>query len=142
MDVVVIGEQTHGKFCAGYMIDASDWLDNIQDDLDRGTYLEAKSEVENWGIYVMYARYADCNGVTLSMPDGIKPDFEVEEDLFDGCQLGDPEETLLACALAHMNGEEFPVARSVGTDAPALLRVPGKPHRPGYGLLVKDWPRK
>ena len=55
-------------------------------------------------MYVMYSRYADCNGVTLSMPDGIAPDYEVEDDPLDGHDLGDPEETMLAFALKLLEG--------------------------------------
>ena len=141
MDVVVIGEQTHGKFCAGFIIDAAEWFDDVQDQLGYTVYSKGRRQVKNWGIYVMYARYADCNGVTLSMPDGIKPDIEAEDDPLDGFQLGDPGETLLARALAHMSGGETPI---LGTRSASLgtLRVSEKPHRSTYGLLVKDWPRK
>lgn len=140
MDVVVIGEQTHGKFCAGFIIDAAEWFDDVQDQLGYTVYSKGRRQVKNWGIYVMYARYADCNGVTISMPDGIKPDIELEDSPLDGFQLGDPGETLLACALAHMNGGETPI---LGTRSASLgtLRAVEKPHRSGYGLLVKDWPK-
>ena len=141
MDVVVIGEQTHGKFCAGFIIDAVEWFDDVQDQLGYAVYSKARPQVKNWGIYVMYARYADCNGVTLSMPDGIKPDIKQEDDPLDGYQLGDPKETMLARALAHMGGGETPI---LGTRSASLgtLRVAEKPHRSTYGLLIKDWPRK
>ena len=140
MDVVVIGRQTHGKFCAGFIIDAGEWFDDVQDQLPYNVYKEAKPQVKNWGIYVMYARYADCNGVTLSMPDGIKPDIEQRDEPLDGFQLGDPGETLLARALAHMNGGETPVVNTRSASLGAL-RVAEKPHRSTYGLLVKEWPR-
>ena len=101
------------------------------------------SQVKNWGLYVMYARYADCNGVTLSMPDGIVPDIEQRDDPLDGCLLGDPNETLLSIALAHMNGT-YTRASTRSADPLSSLVLPAseKPHRPGYGVLVNDFPRK
>ena len=143
MDVVVIGEQTHGKFCAGFMMDAEGWYEDVKDQLERAEYEKAVSQVKNWGLYVMYARYADCNGVTLSMPDGIVPDIEQRDDPQDGCLLGDPNETLLSIALAHMNGT-YTKASTRSADPLSSLVLPAseKPHRPGYGVLVNDLPRK
>ena len=100
MDVILIGEQTSGKYCAGYLMKAVNWYDSVKKELEEGEYAKALPYVDNWGIYVMYSRYADCNGVTLSMPDGIAPDFEAEDDPLDGFALGDPEESMLAYALS------------------------------------------
>ena len=83
MDVILIGEQTSGKYCAGYLMKAVNWYDSVKKELEEGEYAKALPYVDNWGIYVMYSRYADCNGVTLSMPDGIAPDFEAEDDPLD-----------------------------------------------------------
>ena len=91
MDVILIGEQTSGKYCAGYLMKAVNWYDSVKKELEEGEYAKALPYVDNWGIYVMYSRYADCNGVTLSMPDGIAPDFEAEVDPLGGFALGDPE---------------------------------------------------
>lgn len=137
MDVIVIGEQTHGKFCAGFMMDATGWYEDVKDQLDRVEYEEALSQVKNWGLYVMYARYADCNGVTLSMPSGIVPDIEQDDIPEDGTQLGDPNEPLLAIALAHMNGT---YTKAETRSADRFRAVIEKPHRPGYGLLVSERP--
>ena len=93
--------------------------------------------MDNWGIYVMYARYADCNGVTLSMPDGIAPDFEAEDDPLDGYALGDPGETMLATALGLIEGRTRSAAAPSG---PRLTPVPEAPRRPGAGLLVGEAP--
>ena len=104
MDVILIGEQTYGKFCGGYLIDARQWFDSVRKSLDAGEYEKALPYVDNWGIYVMYSRYADCNGYTLSMPDGIAPDVEQRDDPLDGYALGDPDETLLSVALGLIEG--------------------------------------
>ena len=135
MDVIVIGEQTGGKYCAGYLMEAPDWYDAVRKSLGEDEYAKALPYVDNWGIYVMYARYADCNGVTLSMPDGIAPDVGAEDRPRDGFGLGDPEETMLSVALALMEGRPVP-AGTRSAPAPALTPVSDAPRRPGTGLLV------
>ena len=133
MDVVLIGEQTSGKYCAGYLMEATGWYDAVKESLDTGEYEEALPYVDNWGIYVMYSRYADCNGVTLSMPDGIAPDVKAEDDPLDGYALGDPEETMLAVALGLIDGR----TRSSGTPSgPRLSPVPTGFHPRTLGFLI------
>ena len=133
MDVVLVGGQTGGKYCAGYLISAPAWYEAVKDNLEEGEYARAIPRVDNWGIYVMYSRYADCNGVTLSMPDGIAPDVEVEDDPMDGHALGDPGETMLAAALALIDGR----TRSAETPSgPRLTPVPEGFHPRTTGLLI------
>jgi len=133
MDVVVLGSRTSGKYCAGVLMSAETWFDEVKDALEEGEYEASKPYVENWGIYVMYARYADCNGVTLSMPDGIAPDCEVEDNPLDGYPLGDAHETMLAAALELIEGR----TRASGTaPAPSLVPVSGNAHPRGTGLFL------
>jgi len=82
----------------------------------------------------MFARYADCNGVTLSMPDGIAPDYEVDDDPLDGYPLGDPRETMLAAALSLIEGH----TRSAGEAPSGMALAPVKEgfHPRTTGLLV------
>ena len=135
MDVTVIGRQTHGKYCAGLMIGAPKWYGSVKDELEEGVYDKALPYVDNWGIYVMYARYADCNGVTLSMPDGIVPDVEVDDKPQDGFDLGDPEETMFAAALSLIRGDDAGL-RAPTRSASAPVPVPEALHRPGFGVFV------
>lgn len=135
MDVILIGQQTYGKYCAGAMIGAEKWYDAVKDDLEDGMYGKALPLVGNWGIYVMYARYADCNGVTLSMPDGIAPDVEVQDNPLDGAALGEASESLLSVALDLIEGRT-PLTAPTRSGALETERVPGAPLRPGFGLLV------
>ena len=133
MDVILIGEQTSGKYCAGYLMEARNWYDAARTSLGEEEYTKALPYVDNWGIYVMYSRYADCNGVTLSMPDGIAPDYDGEDDPLDGCALGDPRETMLAFALGLIEGR----TRSAETSSvPPLSPVPVGFHPRTPGLLV------
>ena len=136
MDVILIGGRTSGKYCAGYLIGAPDWYESVKKNLEEGEYEKALPYVDNWGIYVMYARYADRNGVTLSMPDGIAPDFGVEDDPLDGFALGDPEETMLATALGLIEGRTRSVGKSVG---PSLAPVAVDFHPRTTGLLVGNF---
>jgi C-terminal processing protease CtpA/Prc len=137
MDVILIGERTSGKYCAGYLVSADAWYDAVKENLEEGEYGKALPYVDNWGIYVMYSRYADCNGVTLSMPDGIAPDVGAEDDPLDGFALGDPRETMLSVALGLIEGRTRSAAE---TPARRLAPVPGMPRRAGTGLLVGEGP--
>ena len=133
MDLILIGERTSGKYCAGFMMDATKWYDSAKDSLEEGMYEKALPYVDNWGMYVMYSRYADCNGVTLSMPDGIAPDYEVGDDPLDGHDLGDPEETMLAFTLRLIEGR---TRSSEPAPSAGLEPVPEDFHPRTAGLLI------
>ena len=133
MDVVLIGEQTSGKYCAGYLVEAEKWYDSVKESLGEEEYGKALPYVKNWGMYVMYARYADCNGVTLSMPDGIAPDHEAEDNPAEGIELGDPQEAMLAVALELMDGRTRTTARPA---TPPLVPVTDAFHPRSSGFLV------
>ena len=53
MDVILLGSRTSGKYCAGALMSADSWYDEVKDALEEGEYEVAKPYVENWGIYVM-----------------------------------------------------------------------------------------
>ena len=136
MDVILVGTKTSGKFCGGVLVDAKDWYDEVKNDLEKGEHEKALPYVDNWGIYVMISRYADCNGRTLSMPDGLAPDVEVEDDPLDGYALGDPHETMLATALSLIEGR----TRSADfAPAPSLTPVPELFHPRTTGLLISQF---
>ena len=106
-------------------------------------------EIGDWGIYVMISRYADKNGSTPCMPDGFVPDFGVEDNPLDGCQLGDPGETMLAFALSRAGYRPVSKAPSALREAkenlqPCELQVekalPGLVVDP-KGVLVSAAPR-
>ena len=141
MDVTIIGKQTHGKYCGGLPLSATEWFDLVKDQLDKGVYDKAQPYIGNWGVYVMYSRYADCNGNTLSMPDGIAPDVEVADAPLDGYLLGDPCETMLSTALALIGGanpDQVSALPARTRAASSYLPVPDALHRPGFGILVGE----
>lgn len=116
-NLVVMGKQTHGKYCAGYIIEADSYFKSIKKSYSnpdfQAYYSLTQADIDdaleyannglnyakNWGIYVMFARYADRDGVTLSMPDGIKPDYAATDNPQDGHPLGDPQESMLKTVL-------------------------------------------
>lgn len=119
MDVVKIGTRSYGKFCGGYIFEASSWYDQMKSMLTVSDWENGMKYSENWGIYVMSSRYADCNGNTPCMPNGFAPDYELEDNPLDGRAIGDPQETLLHQALT-LAGYDFPQTASLSS-APALL---------------------
>lgn len=108
VDIEVIGQQTHGKYCSGIMWKGEEWYQDVVDNFkankkDFATeYPELadwKKYIGDWGIYVMISMYADKNGENPCMPDGLTPDVEAE-DLFDEpYPLGDEREAMLNIAL-------------------------------------------
>ena len=131
MDVILIGERTYGKYCGGFLMSATNWLKSVRAYLSAKEYDTALPYLDNWGIYMMYSRYADCNGVTLSMPDGIAPDVEVADDPLDGFTLGDPRETMLSTALGLIEGR----TRSAEAPRRAPLRPVAEDFRPRTSAL-------
>ena len=91
LDITLIGQQTYGKYCTGYMMSP--------DNLYPAAMNVDHSKINNWGIYVMVSTFADKNGHNPAMPDGIPVNIEIEDDMFDGCQFGDENETMLKAAL-------------------------------------------
>ena len=129
MPVVLVGRQTYGKYCGGYIIGSDDYFQDIIDYYTKYPSNDSAEAIEfgknglkyagNWGLYVMFSRYADKDGVTLCMPDGIKPDYSAMDNPQDGFQLGDPNETMLKSVLKRAG---FTVAESSGTQQQAPAR--------------------
>ncbi|MBP3256838.1 MAG: hypothetical protein J6M23_02410 [Bacteroidales bacterium] len=125
MDVTLVGQTTYGKFCGGNLIPAGEWFDSVKRsnpsttlDCDTG-----KAALPHWGLYVITSRYADCNGVTLSMPSGIPADVAAQDNPFDGFELGTLAETMLSAVLG-----------STKADAASISMIPY--HKPGFGVLL------
>lgn len=100
LDVTLVGRQTHGKYCTGWMRQGSAFYNTVTETMSDEEKAEGKKYTENWGLYMMLARFADKNGVTHCMPDGIQPDYPVRDNPTDGYALGNPNETMLAKTLS------------------------------------------
>jgi C-terminal processing protease CtpA/Prc len=92
MNVHLYGEQTYGKFCSGFMLGPSDIY-------EKETYYSSFSD---WGMYVMVGKFLNADGENAAYPSGIAVGTEVEDDPFDGCQLGDENETMLKAVLSDL----------------------------------------
>ena len=128
MDVTLVGNQTYGKYCAGWMMSAEDFW---------GTQgRENYSMIGNWGIYVMVSKFADKSGNNAAMPDGIPVDINASDNPLDGYQLGDENETMLKAALTAA-GKPTVGTRAFSGNQPVyeMERIEhGKPR----GILIKS----
>ncbi len=127
LDVVLVGRQTYGKYCAGILLAPEDFYNSKYD----------YSLIKDWGMYVMISKFADRDGNNASIPDGIPVDVEVEDDPFDGCQFGDENETMLRAAL-QAAGKVYPAVAS-SRQQTYSLNIPLSPldHGAPRGLLIK-----
>lgn len=141
MDVVIIGEQSHGKYCSGLMMQAEEFFEENASQLGSVRTAAGKKYAKNWGLYVMYSRFADKNGKTLCMPDGIVPEYEVDDDPLDGYKLGEPGETMLAKALSLCGYKTKAQAARTADDRQTRLQLEEAPIRtdelrPGSGMRI------
>lgn len=146
VDITTIGEQSHGKFCAGIIMSGAMWYEMYRPYIYESEYQKGVANAGNWGLYVMYGRYADKNGVTLSMPSGLTPDYAVRDNPLDGYQLGDTQETLLKQALT-LAGYDYgtssakALASCEASSAKALASCGAaleRPHNQGWGVFVNS----
>lgn len=142
MDVTLVGSRTLGKFCGGMMISAEYWYEYNKsklDSIDPEIFKGAQNHWGDWGIYIMTNRYADKNGTTLSMPDGMETDVAVEDNPLDGYQLGDSRETMLHAALAAA-GYDPALNRNSTTASRPTVQVGEELEyeKPGFGLMLTE----
>lgn len=115
MDVELVGTQTYGKYVTMY---------SFSPQYEENGKMVADEELANWLIFPVCSRFSNINGYPSSL-EGMIPQHEVNEDLFNGIQLGDANEPLLAEALALISGTQRRQAkgRSIET-APAFNMLP------------------
>lgn len=135
LDITLVGEQSYGKFCSGIMAEGAEWYDDYKTEIGESTAAEGKQYADNWGIYVMISRYADKDGITLSMPDGLTPDYKVADDPIDGYPLGSPDETMLAKALA-LAGYSTKTVRASKSEESGMEKFSKPVEKPGFGARI------
>lgn len=128
MNIEIIGEQTHGKYCTGWILSATDWFELNKDFFKAGAdydeYQKWDTYAKNWGIYVMVSRYADKNGDCPCMPNGFTPDVEVDDNPQEPYDLGDDREALLRVALTQAGYTNFtPIEDNTGTSRAAVKNM-------------------
>ena len=127
MDVVLVGRQTYGKYCAGIMLAPGDFYNSRYD----------YSLIKDWGMYVMISKFADRDGRNESIPDGIPVDVEVDDNPFDGYQLGDENETMLRAAL-QLAGKSYPQAALQTRAYSKSIELTPLEHGTPRGILIKS----
>ena len=140
MDITLVGEQSHGKYTTGIMLEGPEFYEDNAEQVKKNMgsigVTEGKKYTDNWGLYVMWSRFADKNGETRCMPDGLKPDVGVKDVPWDGYQLGDAQETMLAVVLAQCGYKP----KTQLSRRPATIelgeRVETAPHRADFGRFI------
>ena len=127
MDIEVIGEQTHGKYCTGTIISTENWYELNKEVITSNypEYAQWETYAKNWGIYVMISRYADKNGNNPCMPDGLTPNVEASDRFYEPYALGDEREWLLYTALQKAGKTDLP-SRAEARSAMSPLGKPMK----------------
>ena len=137
IDIVTIGQKTHGKYCSGLMMAAESFYTTYSDQLGKEYSAEGLKKTENWGLYVMFGRFADKDGKTRCMPNGIIPDFEVIDNPSEAYPLGDTRESLLSYAISLSQGIILEsIESSAGTKEIPAVDI----HRPGFGVYIAKQP--
>ena len=147
MDIEIIGQQTHGKYCSGIMWKGEDWFQDVvenykDNNLDfaekNPQFADWKKYIADWGIYVMINRYGDKNGNNPCMPDGLTPDVTAADYFEEPYQLGDEREAMLHVALQRAGKTDLeprPESRSAKVVLSAGKQLPGK-QNPLDGKLI------
>ena len=130
MDVVQIGDTTHGKFCGGIVLMPKHlWWDKSS------SYYQ---EIKNWGMYVMIYKFS--NKRNDEFPRGFAPKYVVKEYLLELYPFGDERDPLLGKALELITGKQVAKARSRRIQ-PALRELPiDNPNRPLNGKAIDTPP--
>lgn len=124
MDIELIGEQSHGKYCTGWMLAAED------------AYKTVPLAIKDWGIYVMVSIYKNANDETPCMPNGLTPDLNAEDYPLETYQLGDENEAMLKVALQRA-GKVYPESRSSVTYSPFIdSKVIETPKKANFGRRI------
>lgn len=122
MDIELIGEQSHGKYCTGWMLAAKD------------VYKTVPQSIKDWGIYVMVSIYKNANDETPCMPNGLTPNVEAEDNPLETYQLGDENEAMLRIALEKA-GKIYPASRTQETYTPDLKAI-DTPKKANFGRRI------
>ena len=130
MDVVQIGDTTHGKFCGGIVLMPKHlWWDKA------ASYYQ---EIKNWGMYVMIYKFS--NKRNDEFPRGFAPKYVVKEYLLELYPFGDERDPLLGKALELITGKQVAKARSRRIQ-PTLRELPiDNPNRPLNGKAIDTPP--
>ena len=126
MDIELIGNQSHGKYCTGSMLTSEYFYEEVKE-------TKVPQVIKNWGIYVMVSIYKNANDETPCMPNGLTPNVEAEDTL-ETYQLGDENEAMLRVALEKA-GKVYPASRTQETHT-ADLKAIETPKKANFGRRI------
>ena len=130
VDIVTIGQQSHGKYCTGYILGVDD------------VYETTPSVISKWGIYVMVATYADRDGKNLARPVGIVPSIEEDDTPWDGFNIGNENETMLKAALKVAGKKYSSVATTRSLNMTPRVNLKAMHNKYKFGKRIKQLPHK
>ena len=122
MDIELIGEQSHGKYCTGWMLAAED------------AYKIVPQAIKDWGIYVMVSIYKNAKDETPCMPNGLTPDVKAKDYPTEQYQLGDENEAMLKVALQRA-GKVYTESRSQEAYTPNMKTIE-TPKKANFGRRI------
>ena len=88
MNVKLIGTETYGKYTGMFIFDSD---------------VEGCKDLENWAVLPVCMKYANSVGYT-DFDNGLKPDYEIDDNLLNAYPLGDPNDPVIATALDVVGG--------------------------------------
>lgn len=125
LNVIQIGEPTHGKYCGALLIQPWDSKGNVD------------KEIGNWLLSMVTYKYANKDGLT-DFVDGLEPTYPVENDWTNYLPLGDENDPALATAISLITGNELPAnnTRAAGISLPGTpLPASAQPDAARGGML-------
>ena len=128
VDIVTIGQQSHGKYCTGYILGTGD------------VYETVPTAISKWGIYVMVATYADRDGKNMARPVGIVPSVEAEDSPWDGYDVGNENETMLKAALSAAGKKYALKATTRSLDLRPRIDLKPMHNKYKFGKRIKQLP--
>ncbi len=132
MDVVTIGEKTHGKYCAALLLQPVDKDGELLPD------------IYNWAMSLVAYKFANKDGFT-DFTGGLEPTYTVEDNILNVFPFGDTSDPALAKAIETITGRKAsgvqtcsPYAKSdssYGVDSHTTRRLNG--NRGGM-VIIRD----
>ncbi|MDC8003693.1 S41 family peptidase [Aureisphaera galaxeae] len=126
INTVKVGDTTTGKFQASFLL-----YDAPAPNFSR----TQANPNHTYAMLPLVFKTANKNGVT-DFVDGLPPDVLVEEDYANLGQLGDPNEPLLAAAIAEITG--VPAPRPRASFVPLKTVSESKAFSPAYQIMYVD----
>jgi carboxyl-terminal processing protease len=116
MDVVVVGENTYGKYTGMWVI-----------------YDFDEPPAHNWAILPIVLKFANSLGYT-DFKNGLEPDIAVEDNLLQAKPFGDTEDPILSAALEDITGLSLKSVRSM--EKPGYIRLDNRRDRLRRNIFI------